>query len=275
MRVGKPCLHGCVGVIRGNTVRPHPEPDPINHCEQAAPRYRYVKSESSATYHQLRDAQTTWCGYPGLRNALTKKAYYFDNVPPGVACKNCARMKAENEAKSIMKDSSHQNVVLSGLSSAAKRVYEAVPAEKPWPTNQIVGEIKKAGGNYSKSHVEGCLNQLVNSGLVQETQRGFFVRRKTSDAKYSTDKSQGVDQSSETIELQQQTAKQTVNSKEKSPIHLLKHLSEMVDDHIKSANKIKSEIDSAILEIDDLFAESEKKSRQLVELKNLLKGIQD
>jgi len=69
--------------------------------------------------------------------------------------------------------------------SIARKVFAAVPIAEPWTSRAIAGEMRRLSpGNTSDlSTVEGCLNSLVEAGLVCE-RSGHFQRvkvRQTSD----------------------------------------------------------------------------------------------
>lgn len=68
------------------------------------------------------------------------------------------------------------NGVYNGLTSIAKKVYEAVPISEPWDTKKIVSELHRCGVNTDPSIIAGCLNSLISAGLVHEPSTKMFVR---------------------------------------------------------------------------------------------------
>lgn len=75
-----------------------------------------------------------------------------------------------------MMNSARFQSIYSGLTIAAKKVFEAVPITEPWSTNQIHAELVRTGNGRDLRNTEGCLNSLVQSNVVYENKRGFFIR---------------------------------------------------------------------------------------------------
>ncbi len=59
--------------------------------------------------------------------------------------------------------------VLEGQTTAAQRVFKAVPKQEFWSLGQISNEMERvAKHNMTKSEISGCLRCLVEAGLVVE-----------------------------------------------------------------------------------------------------------
>lgn len=65
-----------------------------------------------------------------------------------------------------------------GQTGIAKKVLASVPIQEAWTARQIVSDIARSGSRPDPHIVEGCLNTLVDSGLVRERPRGYFQRIK-------------------------------------------------------------------------------------------------
>lgn len=64
-----------------------------------------------------------------------------------------------------------------GLSEQAKKVLNAVPMDEAWDFTQIGFEIKRNGQTIQDLNVlRGCLNSLVDAGMVIEPTKGKFIR---------------------------------------------------------------------------------------------------
>lgn len=64
-----------------------------------------------------------------------------------------------------------------GLSSIAKKVFESVPISEAWNAPAISAEMRRLGSGGADSRVVlGCLNTLIESGLVKEVSKGTFQR---------------------------------------------------------------------------------------------------
>ncbi len=53
--------------------------------------------------------------------------------------------------------------LLQGLNSIARKVYDAVPTDEPWPASKIRTLIQ---GNPDMNVVKGCLGKMKEDGLV-------------------------------------------------------------------------------------------------------------
>lgn len=62
-------------------------------------------------------------------------------------------------------------------SSIAKKVLSAIPLNEPWTAKQVYAELGRMTGSMTDRRiVDGCINTLVESGLVKESPRGSFRR---------------------------------------------------------------------------------------------------
>lgn len=64
--------------------------------------------------------------------------------------------------------------LLGNLTSTARKVFDAVPKQDIWNSQQVFAELKREGVRLDYAMVEGCLNSLVRDGLVRESRRGEF-----------------------------------------------------------------------------------------------------
>ena len=70
-----------------------------------------------------------------------------------------------------------QEILMQGQTGIAKKVYECVPVQESWQTFQIVQALKNMTGSQADVRVvQGCLNDLVDAGLIRESQRRFYQR---------------------------------------------------------------------------------------------------
>ncbi len=74
------------------------------------------------------------------------------------------------------------NATYSGLSSVAKKVYEAVPIAQNWTHQQIIAELHRAGKQIERNVLSGCLNTLIRAGLINEDSKGCFIREEVRQA---------------------------------------------------------------------------------------------
>lgn len=63
------------------------------------------------------------------------------------------------------------------LTVQAKKVYDCVPISESFDAAQIIGELHRRNISMSDKHVIlGCMNSLIDIGLVKEVSRGVFIR---------------------------------------------------------------------------------------------------
>ena len=64
-----------------------------------------------------------------------------------------------------------------GLTVQAKKVYGCIPIADSWTPSQIMSELHRRNVSMSDMHVVmGCVNSLIDSGVVNEVSRGLFRR---------------------------------------------------------------------------------------------------
>ena len=65
-----------------------------------------------------------------------------------------------------------------GLSSIAKKVYDALPLNSHWTATQVAQEMHRLGtcGRPDLHIIRGCINTLIESGLAIENEQNRFCR---------------------------------------------------------------------------------------------------
>lgn len=143
------------------------------------------------------------------------------------------------------------------LSAIAQKVYAAVPASEPWATSYIHSEMARMGSSTRDvSLVLGCLNSLKAAGLVAEPQRNTFIR-----TAIRPDKESVVQQTP--IGILMVTAKIPAV---RSPMVILSDISTRF-------RELADVVDTAALEIDELFTAKSADAEKLAQLQQLLKSI--
>ena len=72
-----------------------------------------------------------------------------------------------------------QSKLENSLTNMARKVLEAVPIQAAWSASQIIGEmVRMTASKPDFKIVMGCLNSLVDAGLVREPEKGHFQRIK-------------------------------------------------------------------------------------------------
>lgn len=143
------------------------------------------------------------------------------------------------------------------LTAIAQKVYAAVPASEPWSVSYIHSEMARLGSSTRDvAIVYGCLNSLKASGLVTEPQRGCFVRVAMKPEKSAVQPNP--------IEI---TPMATIKPPAaRSPMTILSELSSRF-------RALADEVETAALEIDELFTAKSAGAEKLAQLQQLLKSI--
>ena len=76
-----------------------------------------------------------------------------------------------------------------GLTVAAQKTYQAVPAKTAWSLSNIMTELARKGFNFEKRTVMEALEQLQGAGVVTGS-GAMWVRVKISGAKVKTEKAE-------------------------------------------------------------------------------------
>lgn len=96
---------------------------------------------------------------------------YYDGI-------RCAFEQIDKEGWRPMNSGRYKSI-MNGLSSMAKKVYESVPIVDYWTVHQVVSDMKRKYGalaSIDKDAVLGCLNTLVESKVVHESENRTFKR---------------------------------------------------------------------------------------------------
>lgn len=62
---------------------------------------------------------------------------------------------------------------IAGLTGTAAKVFEVVPINEPWTITQIIAELKRNRMNYEFLKVDGCLQSMVEQGIVRKVGDGY------------------------------------------------------------------------------------------------------
>jgi hypothetical protein len=153
------------------------------------------------------------------------------------------------------------------LNAPVKKVYEAVPASEAWTSTQIIGEISRLGYSMRDSKaIIGCLDTLKRQGLIQEPERGSFIRV---EVKETTTFDKFIE---ETKEKTMATSKPVTQIKQ-SNLDRLISLSEKANGLAAQMKAMATELENVALEIEAEIQENSTSSQKLKQLQELLKGL--
>jgi hypothetical protein len=153
------------------------------------------------------------------------------------------------------------------LNAPVKKVYEAVPASEAWTSTQIIGEISRLGYSMRDSKaIIGCLDTLKRQGLIQEPERGSFIRV---EIKETTTFDKFIE---ETKEKTMATSKPVTQIKQ-SNLDRLISLSEKANGLAAQMKSMATELENVALEIEAEIQENSTSAQKLKQLQELLKGV--
>lgn len=169
--------------------------------------------------------------------------------------------------------------IYNGMTSICKKVYAAVPINSPWTPSMVLQEMFRAGCSQDLRMVSGCLNSLVELGLVVEMPRGSFVRVAVKPPR--TPIRSAIDEAHSTppatkepiVPVTTPPAPSAPQPAPQSAIDKLARLSGRAVDIAALVKHLAADIDSAAIEIEDQIAAKGEDAKKLTQLRELLKGI--
>lgn len=166
---------------------------------------------------------------------------------------------------------------VNGLSAIAKKVFSVVPIAEAWPPRQISAELTRATGSAADQRiVSGCLNTLINLGLVTEPKPNTFKRVAMKEAAKA--KSAAEHETKQPLEItQMSTIKALIQGgKQNQPataIEKLSAISAQAHSLAEGMKRLASDIESAAIEIDEQAKADKSDTEKLKQLQALLKSL--
>ena len=157
--------------------------------------------------------------------------------------------------------------IAGSMSVAALRVLDGVPKAATWDVSAIKRELLRVGRNLDLRHISGCLNTLVQAGLVIEKPPGMFRQVEVKKKPQNPEK--------EKTEMAKVAAveKQPAASTPLSPLDRLGKLSHRVLAMMEGLRELASDIDTAALEIAEEISASDEDMKKLKQLQSILKSL--
>lgn len=157
------------------------------------------------------------------------------------------------------------NVALQEMTSAAQKVFAAVPEHEFWPIPKIAAEMKRQGINADIAHVAGCLHSMLHTGMVREQLRGHFCKAEIREP--------APKQPPKLVEVKKEAMKPAPITVKKTPLEILGDLSSraiVLSDMVK---KYASDVESAAIEIQQQIETGDEETAKLRQLQSLLKSL--
>lgn len=164
--------------------------------------------------------------------------------------------------------------ILKNLTNVARKVFDAIPISEAWTTQQVRSELIRSGVAVTREYsvIEGCINNLVSSGIVIENPRGYFKRVAVNEP--DNQKRQIVPkpiQQPKTVSEPEQ-----MSTEEKKPFSVLDRLAGLANRASTLAISMKalaSEIETAAIEAEQEMEKHAEGRKKLEQLQSLLKGL--
>ena len=150
------------------------------------------------------------------------------------------------------------------MSTAAQKVFAAVPDGDYWPVPKIVAEMKRQGINADVAHVAGCLNSLLHTGMVREQLRGHFSKSEIREAQAKAPKQ---------IEVKKETMKPALIITKKTPMEILGDLSSRAIVLADMVKKYAQDVENAAIDIQHQIETGDEETAKLRQLQSLLKSL--
>lgn len=174
---------------------------------------------------------------------------------------------------------------LKGLNSQLRKVLDATPVEEPWMATAVSAEMRRLGSGGADSRATlGCLNSLLEMGLVEEVVKGQFRRAKVNPAPGRPplapppEPAPAVADSPRLVSVKtnpQEEAMQTIKAVTVAPKSIVSPLSAL-DKLSRLAERLRelaSDMESAALELAEQAEKDEAETAKMRQLQALLKSL--
>ena len=170
--------------------------------------------------------------------------------------------------------------VLGNMTTAAQKVYAAIPAFDSWTHDEINAELKRLGSHMDYKTMQGCINSLMGAGLVRELagtgKRHRFSRMEVRGKPTKTLDEQETEAVTEPPKEEPMTTLVIATTKiteTKNPVDLLGDLAVKARSISTQLLALANEIDPAAIAAQDYVEHSDKDTEKLRQLQSLLKGL--
>lgn len=148
--------------------------------------------------------------------------------------------------------------------SVAQKVYDATPMTEAWTAQSITAELQRVGVHREFKVVLGCLNTLIEAGLVFEAKKNMFQREPIR-AVIKVEKKEPE------VAFTQNDMQATQHKDD--PIQKLGHLAERLVAISTMVKDLAEDINEAALEAQAKMEEHGESAKTLAQLQTLLGGL--
>lgn len=164
--------------------------------------------------------------------------------------------------------------IFNGMTSIAQKVYEAVPKAESWHFNTIQQELMRLNTGRDLSVTRGCLRALTEAGLIAEAPQHQFMRVMVRGHKSAPNLTTDF-----TTEEEDETPMATPQpdlippKPPQSPFEKLALMAAQVNTMSTNLKRLSSDMETVILEIEELAQSKEAQVGKLHQLQRLLKEL--
>lgn len=138
------------------------------------------------------------------------------------------------------------------LNGYARKVLNAIPISEPWNIVQIMSEMRRVGANVNQRVLQSCMTTLIDTGLIREASRGYFIRT------YARQPTLVTPSYTPTFN--------EIPMPEPDPIKKLENI-------VAQLKALSSEVETIAIEITEQAQKNTEENKKLLQLKNLLKDL--
>jgi|GEM_PF-6052470 len=202
-------------------------------------------------------------------------------------CRECQSLqtKRDSELRRIKVNEKKFNQVFQSLKDPLKKVYSCLPATEEdgatwgaetFDASDVVREMKKFGFPGDRRHILGCLDSLKNAGLVTEPLEGRFTKikvrlNKTNNQPENFENNPHANKK----EIIMPPKEIKTDRSEENPIDKIGFLVTSAQKIMSSLKILCDEIESAAIEVEQMFEAKSKDAQKLKQLQSLLKGLNE
>ncbi|HBO5513411.1 hypothetical protein AO910_13320 [Pseudomonas aeruginosa] len=160
-----------------------------------------------------------------------------------------------------------QESLMQGQTGIAKKVYECVPISEPWRSFQVLTALRNMTGSTPDVRiVQGCLRDLVDSGLIRRTGTDHYQRIQVE--KKSKPQEPKMGEPAKKIETQPEPKRSA------SPLEMLGELATEIVGMAEHMKRLAARIEDVALAVEQERESNAKSMESYRQLKALLKSLQ-
>lgn len=183
-------------------------------------------------------------------------------------CKACAKVKKDDylQRKKNQVNQSKFEQAHRGLSAIAKKVFDSVPISEAWNIPAISADMRRLGSGGADSRIVlGCLNTLIEAGIVKEVSKGAFQRIEIREKAEPVVTSKPMEPSQMSIRAIQPVAVQPV-TQSATPIDRLSKFAIRL-------RELANDMETAALELAEQAEKNEIETSKMRQLQQILKSL--